>query len=142
MKEIEISPSEWEIMRVVWTSHPITSTEIFDILKEKKEWKLPTTKTLIGRLVKKGMLTTETKGRKYEYSPVVTEKDGIESATEALLEQVCTTKIGQTIEIMLENSELSQADLESLERLISEKKKTAPLEVACHCTPGQCDCGH
>ena len=38
MQENQISPSEWEIMRVVWTNHPISSREINDILKEKKEW--------------------------------------------------------------------------------------------------------
>lgn len=142
MKERQISPAEWEIMRVVWTSYPITSTEIFDVLKDKTEWKLPTTKTLIGRLVKKGMLTTETIGRKYEYSPAVTEKESMEEATDSLLKQVCSTKVGQTIELMLDNSVLSQDDLASLEKLIEEKKKTAPQEVACNCTPGQCDCGH
>ncbi|GAA0371712.1 CopY/TcrY family copper transport repressor [Alkalibacterium iburiense] len=142
MKENQISPAEWEIMRVVWTTHPITSTEIYNILQEKTNWKLPTTKTLIGRLVKKGMLTTQTKGRKYEYSPAVTEKQSIKETTDALLEQVCSTKVGQTIEVMLENSVLSQDDLASLEQLIEEKKKTAPEVVACNCTPGQCDCRH
>lgn len=142
MKEMQISPAEWEIMRVVWTSHPITSKEIFEILQDKTDWKLPTAKTLIGRLVKKGMLTTETKGRKYEYSPAVTEKESMKEATDALLQQVCSTKVGQTIELMLENSVLSQEDLTSLEQLIVEKKKTAPETVACNCTPGQCDCGH
>lgn len=139
---MQISPAEWEIMRVVWTSHPITSKEIFEILQDKTDWKLPTAKTLIGRLVKKGMLTTETKGRKYEYSPAVTEKESMKEATDALLQQVCSTKVGQTIELMLENSVLSQEDLTSLEQLIVEKKKTAPETVACNCTPGQCDCGH
>lgn len=139
---MQISPAEWEIMRVVWTSHPITSKEIFEILQDKTDWKLPTAKTLIGRLVKKGMLTTETKGRKYEYSPAVTEKESMKEATDALLQQVCSTKVGQTIELMLENSVLSQEDLASLEQLIVEKKKTAPETVACNCTPGQCDCGH
>lgn len=142
MKENQISPAEWEIMRVVWTTHPITSTEIYDILQEKTDWKLPTTKTLIGRLVKKGMLTTKAKGRKYEYSPAVTEKQSMKEATDALLEQVCSTKVGQTIEVMLENSVLSQDDLASLQQLIEEKKKTAPEVVACNCTPGQCDCRH
>ena len=80
--------------------------------------------------------------RKNENSPAVTEKESIKEATDALLQQVCSTKVGQTIELMLENSVLSQEDLASLEQLIVEKKKTAPETVACNCTPGQCDCGH
>lgn len=142
MHETQISPSEWEIMRVVWTTHPITSKEINNVLQEKKEWKLATTKTLIGRLVKKGMLTTEKQGRKYEYSPVVSEKESIDESIDELLNQMCTTKVGQTIETILDKSTLSSNDLERLETLIKEKKKDAPKEVKCKCTPGQCSCVH
>lgn len=142
MQETQISPSEWEVMRVVWTSNPITSKEISNILNEKKDWKLATTKTLIGRLVKKGMLSAEPNGRKFEYSPIVTEEKSVEEATESLLSQVCTKKVGSTIQVMLENSTLSLDDLETLEEVIQLKKETAPTEVACSCIPGQCSCVH
>ncbi|MCC5893856.1 MAG: CopY/TcrY family copper transport repressor [Alkalibacterium sp.] len=142
MQEPQISPSEWEVMRVVWTSNPITSKEINTILNEKKDWKLATTKTLIGRLVKKGMLSAEPNGRKFEYSPAVSEEKSVEEATESLLKQVCSKKAGSTIQIMLENSTLSMSDLEALEDVIRQKKETAPLEVECGCIPGQCSCVH
>ena len=45
MTEINVSPSEWEVMRVIWTRNPITSKKVSEILKEKKGWKLSTTKT-------------------------------------------------------------------------------------------------
>ncbi|GEK88698.1 copper transport repressor, CopY/TcrY family [Alkalibacterium putridalgicola] len=142
MHENQISPSEWEIMRVVWTTHPITSKEINDILKEKKEWKLATTKTLIGRLVKKGLLSTEQKGRKYEYSPLVSEKESIDESIDDLLDQMCDTKVGRSVETILEKSVVSKSDLERLEALIEKKKADAPKEVKCTCTPGQCSCVH
>src|SRR5690625_295524 len=107
MSESNVSPSEWEVMRVIWTTNPITSKEISEILKEKKGWKLSTTKTLIGRLVKKGAITSEAKGRKYEYSPIVSQKESIEDMVEELLNQVCATKIGEIIKIILVNNELS-----------------------------------
>lgn len=140
MSESNVSPSEWEVMRVIWTTNPITSKEISEILKEKKGWKLSTTKTLIGRLVKKGIITSEAKGRKYEYSPIVSQKESIEDMVEELLNQVCATKIGEIIKIILVNNELSLSDIEGLEKILQEKKITAPKEIACDCIPGQCDC--
>lgn len=140
MKDTQISPSEWEVMRVVWTTHPITSKEISRILNEKKDWKLATTKTLIGRLVKKGMLTTTQNGRQYDYSPAVTEDESLKEASEHLLNQVCTRKVGELIEMMLESSTLSIGDLESLEKIIQMKKENAPEVVVCGCIPGQCTC--
>lgn len=140
MNEINVSPSEWEVMRVIWTTNPITSKEVSEILKEKKGWKLSTTKTLIGRLVKKGMITSEAKGRKYEYSPIVSQEERIGDMIEEFLNQVCATKIGEIIKIMLENNELSLSDIEELEKILQAKKIAAPEEVVCDCIPGQCDC--
>ena len=59
---------------------------------------------------------------------------------EELLNQVCATKIGEIIKIILVNNELSLSDIEGLEKILQEKKITAPKEIACDCIPGQCDC--
>jgi predicted transcriptional regulator len=53
-----ISDAEWEVMRVVWANESCYSQVIIDVLQEKMDWKPATSKTLIGRLVKKGYLTT------------------------------------------------------------------------------------
>lgn len=140
MQEAQISAAEWEVMRVVWAAKQSTSKEISDVLGQKKEWKPATTKTLIGRLVKKGMLQTTEHGRKYIYTPIVTEEEGVQEASQTLLAQVCSKKVGKTIGSMLESSLLSQKDIDDLERLLKEKRKTAPGEIPCTCTPGQCDC--
>lgn len=140
MQETQISAAEWEVMRVVWAAKQSTSKEISDVLGQKKEWKPATTKTLIGRLVKKGMLNTTEQGRKYIYTPIITEEEGVQDASQTLLAQVCSKKVGKTIASMLDNALLSQKDIEDLEKLLEEKRKTAPKEIACMCAPGQCDC--
>ena len=73
----KITDSEWEVMRVVWAQDNVTSKEIRKVLEQKKNWKPATTKTFIGRLVKKGMLHTETEGNKYVYSTNITENEFI-----------------------------------------------------------------
>lgn len=49
----QISAAEWEVMRVVWASGDIKSSDIITILRKKYQWSDSTIKTLIGRLVKK-----------------------------------------------------------------------------------------
>lgn len=138
----KISPSEWEVMRVVWTEKETTSHAIGMVLNKKMNWKTATTKTLIGRLVKKGWLKTELDGKKYIYSPAVSEEESIHEAAMDLMENICDTKIGQTIMGIIEESPLSSADIDALEALLKEKKKAAPVEVRCSCIPGQCSCHH
>ncbi|WP_028274756.1 CopY/TcrY family copper transport repressor [Atopococcus tabaci] len=137
-----ISAAEWEVMRVVWTAEKTTSKEISEVLNEKMKWKPATTKTLIGRLVKKGLLHTEAEGRRYVYSPAVSESESIREASEDLLQHICNKKVGKTLAGMLEEATLSQEDIHMLEELLKEKKKTAPEEIMCDCLPGQCDCHH
>ena len=85
------------------------------------------------------MITSEAKGRKYEYSPIVSQEERIRDMIEEFLNQVCATKIGKIIKIMLENNELSLSDIEELEKYYKQKI-AAPEEVVCDCIPGQCDC--
>lgn len=138
----KISPSEWEIMRVVWTEKETTSHAIGMVLNEKMNWKAATTKTLIGRLVKKGWLNTKLDGKKYIYSPAVSEEESIHEAAMDLMHNICDTKIGQTLIGIIEESPLSLADIDALEELLNKKRKTAPAEVRCSCIPGQCSCHH
>lgn len=135
-----ITESEWEIMRVVWTNEKVTSKEISNVLAEKKHWKPATTKTFIGRLVKKGVLSTESKGNRYIYSATVSENECLKSATEGLFENICNKEVGKTIADLISDASLSHDDVKMLEEVLESKKKDAVDEVECNCVPGQCQC--
>lgn len=92
MQENQITASEWEVMRVVWANKQTTSKYISEVLEDKMNWKPATTKTLIGRLVKKNKLSTIEEGRKYLYSPQVTEQECIQESSKEVLQQVCSQK--------------------------------------------------
>ena len=135
---IKISDSEWEIMRVIWTLGKSDAQEVTALLSESKDWKTATVKTLLGRLVKKGVLRTETQGKKFVYYPLVFEDATIQSATESLFSHICAKKIGQTLAEMIRESELTNEDLTMLEEALAQKEPVAA--IACNCIPGQCQC--
>lgn len=136
----KITDAEWEVMRVVWTSNKVTSKEISDVLKEKKDWKPATTKTFIGRLVKKGMLHTESNGNRYLYSAAVSEDESLKNVSNGLFDHICNKEVGKTIADMISEETLSHKDVEMLEEVIKMKKKDAVEEVECKCVSGQCKC--
>ncbi|WP_024620862.1 CopY/TcrY family copper transport repressor [Metaclostridioides mangenotii] len=139
-KKQNISPAEWEIMRVVWAKGETTSKEVFNILNEKTDWKNTTVKTLLKRLVEKDMLTTEKVGNKFIYTPLVEQKKSVQNVTDDLLAKLCVTKVGNLIETIIADSDLSFDDIDRIEELLKEKRKTAVETVMCNCTPGQCKC--
>lgn len=135
---IKISDSEWEVMRVIWTMGQSTAKEITDLLSANKNWKTATVKTLLGRLVKKGILQPESQGKKFIYTPLVSEEATVRSATENLFSHICAKKIGQTIAEMIMEAELTAADIAMLQEALAAKQPVATIE--CNCIPGQCQC--
>ncbi|MCD8511062.1 MAG: CopY/TcrY family copper transport repressor [Bacillus sp. (in: Bacteria)] len=136
----KITESEWEVMRVVWTFNKVTSKEIIEVLQEKKDWKPATTKTFIGRLVKKGMLNTESHGKRYIYSAAVSEDETVKNVTTGFFDNICSKDVGKTIAEMISTSTLSFDDIDLLEKALEKKKETAVKEVKCNCLKGQCHC--
>lgn len=135
-----ITESEWEVMRVVWAQNKTTSKDIRDIIENKKNWKPATTKTLISRLVDKGILNTEKEGNKYIYSTDLKESDFLKSTLEHTFDNICNKDVGKIIADLVSKSTLSFRDIEELEKVLEMKKKDAVDEVPCNCVPGQCNC--
>lgn len=138
--QIKITDAEWEVMRVVWAHGSVTSREIIENLESKMQWKAPTIKTLIGRLVEKGALNTEKEGRKYIYSANIEEREAVGSFTNDIFDRICRKNVGNVIESIIKDHTLSFDDIQRLEEILEMKKAFAVEEVACQCAEGQCDC--
>ena len=132
-QSIEISDAEWEVMRVIWTLGQSTSNEIFENLKEKMKWQMPTIKTLLGRLVKKGALSADKEGRAFIYKPLIEEQSTMDHVSQLLFDHMCQMKIGSTIADLLDEVALSQSDIIRLRNVIDQKAKNAPEKVECNC---------
>lgn len=139
-EKINISDAEWEVMRVVWSNNKVSSRNVQDVLNDEMNWKSATTKTLLGRLVDKGALGTETEGRRYIYHAKVAEKDCVNNTLTEVLDHVCDTRKGGYLMDILSEVEMSQSDIKRIQDLLKEKIKTAPEQIICQCIPGQCNC--
>ena len=58
-KKKELTEAEWKIIKVVWDAEPCTAPEIQEKLQGSKGWSYSTVKTLMDRMVEKGLLKTE-----------------------------------------------------------------------------------
>ncbi|WP_454910040.1 CopY/TcrY family copper transport repressor [Staphylococcus saprophyticus] len=127
--DAKITDSEWEVMRVVWAQDTVTSKEIREILQQKMDWKPATTKTFIGRLVKKGMLHTEKEGNKFIYSANINENEFIKNNLDETFDNICNKDVGSTIVDLISKATLSFQDIENLEKALEMKKKYAVQEI-------------
>ncbi|MGX7111645.1 CopY/TcrY family copper transport repressor [Gemella cuniculi] len=137
---INISEAEWEVMRVVWSNDVVTSKLVMDTLSKKKEWSASTVKTLLSRLVCKNILSTEKIGNKFFYNSIYTESDCLENLTQTFLKKFCTKKTKLITNYIIEENNLSKSDIDSIIKLLLEKRKVAEDRVSCNCIKGQCTC--
>ena len=140
MKSIEITPSEWEVMRVLWANGDLGSSDIVQVLQKKKEWKPTTTKTLLSRLVGKELVETKGSGNRYIYRAKIAESDAWDSAARDLFGFVCSQDRAKKIARLIGARELSHEDITHLEVALLEAKKASVDEIACDCFKGQCSC--
>jgi BlaI family penicillinase repressor len=121
----KITETEWEIMRVIWTKHPVTATEVIDQLSTPgSSWHPKTTRTLLSRLVKKKALRSQAEGRSYVYEPLVTEEQCIASASESFLDRVFGGSLKPMLAFFLQQQKLTREELKELSDLLEQKEKT------------------
>ena len=113
----KISDSELEVMRVLWRAgNALPVTEIRESLQKSRGWEATTVKTLISRLVAKGVLRQE-KRQVYYYSPLITEAEYNDWATHDLISRVYHGSAQDLVAALVRSDGLSQADIDELRNL-------------------------
>ena len=113
----KIADSELEVMRVLWRAgNALPVTEIRESLQKSRGWEATTVKTLISRLVTKGVLRQE-KRQVYYYSPLITEAEYNDWATHDLISRVYHGSARDLVAALVRSDGLSQADIDELRNL-------------------------
>lgn len=118
----QISDAEWEVMQVVWEASPRTASDVADALSERMKWHPKTIKTLLGRLVKKGVLKFREEGNRYLYRPAFPREKYIAEESRTFLDRVFGGDAAPMLVHFVENAELSDSDILELRALLDRKK--------------------
>ena len=74
-KDHELTEAEWEIIQVVWEHEPCAAPTVQEELAARKKWTYSTVKTLMDRMVTKGLLTTERIRNLMLYRSAISQQD-------------------------------------------------------------------
>ncbi len=114
----QISEAEFEVMKIVWKSAPISTNEITDRLVKCTAWSPKTIQTLIKRLVTKGALTYEKQGRVFVYTPLVGEDEYIGQESHSFLKRFYNGNLSAMLSSYLEHDRLSKTEIDALRSLL------------------------
>ena len=121
----KLTEGEWAIMQVVWELEPVPAPTVQEHLYSKKKWAYTTVKTLMDRMVEKGLLTTERLRQIYLYSSAMSLTQARKNELMHTVKQAFNGALTPMMQFLLDSNDLSQEQLSQLESLIKKKRKQA-----------------
>lgn len=120
----KISEAEWRIMKILWKKAPKTANQIVETLSGEVNWNHRTIKTLLNRLVNKKALSFDKVGRTYNYYPVVSEADCVQSERKSFLNRVYGGSLSPMLAAFLKDTKLSPEEIEELKQILEKGDKS------------------
>lgn len=121
MADFRISDAEWEVMQVVWSLRTATAADVIERLAPETGWSHRTVRTLLSRLVQKGVLAAEDDGHRHRYRAVVSRKRCVRDAGRTFLEKIFEGDPAELLVHFVQTSKISPEQIEELKRLLDEK---------------------
>ena len=122
-KDIRISESEWEVMKIIWDKKEVKSNEIIEELKDKKEWKSATIKSLISRLLNKKAISFNRNGKEYIYYPLIQEEKAIIEESMSFINRVFNGSVSDLLLNFVKSEKLTEDDIDELKEILNSKSK-------------------
>jgi BlaI family penicillinase repressor len=128
MSPIELTETEWLIIKAVWDKEPCTTPQIQQRLEKKTHWTYSTVRTLMDRMVLKGLLRSEKASKVTQYCSAVTREQAQRSELLYALRNAFNGALTPMLQCLLDANDLSTAELAEIEALIKAKRKAAKKE--------------
>ena len=118
---MKLTPAEWRLMSALWQFYPATGREIARRLPPEVGWAYTTIKTMLSRLVAKGILREEKEGKKISlYEPLISPDEARMTALRSLAEDAFDGAMGSLAHFLIENEKLSPDERKRLLQVLDE----------------------
>jgi BlaI family penicillinase repressor len=119
---IELTPAEWTIIKAVWNTEPCTATLVQEKLKRRTRWSYSTVRTMMDRMVAKGLLVAQKAGKVTLFRSAVNRGQAQRGELLYALKHAFNGALTPMIQCLLNTKELTADELAELEALIKARK--------------------
>ena len=116
-----VSPSETEILRLVWQLDKATVQDVCDKLPAKRKIAYATVQTLLRRLEKKGYLKHRIRGKAHVFFAAVKSENVIKRSVNDFLDRLFGGDPIPLMQYLAEHGKIDADDIEKLKRLANKK---------------------
>jgi len=118
-----ISEAEWEVMTVLWESAPLNANEVTFSLQKRTDWKPKTVRTLLDRLVQKGVVDVNKNQRVYTFFPLYSQDECQRAEAQSFIKRIYGGTLKSMLVQFIQDQSLSGEDIKELRSILDEKSK-------------------
>ena len=108
---------------MVWEHEPCAAPAVQEELVARKKWTYSTVKTLMDRMVTKGLLTTERIRNLILYRSAISQQDAQRGELMRTVKRAFGGAFTPMMQFMLDSDTLSQKELDELQSMIQKKRR-------------------
>jgi predicted transcriptional regulator len=123
--KIELTEAEWRIIKAVWENEPCAAPAIQEKLFPQTRWAYSTVRTIMDRMVGKGLLTAEKMRNLTLFRSAVTREQARRGELAYALQHAFDGAMAPMFQCLLDTHKLDAEELSELEELIKAKKRGA-----------------
>ena len=118
-----ITDAELDVMEALWgAGSPLTAAEVGESIGADRDWSQATVKTMLSRLVAKGVIEHREDGRRFLYSPVLRREDYVGNESRRFVERLFGGRLSPLVARLAEEDGLDDDDIAAIEALLKELK--------------------
>ncbi len=120
--KIELTEAEWTIIKAVWAAEPCTAPAIQEKVRSATDWTYSTVRTLMDRMVAKGLLSAEKARHVTLFRSAVTREQAQRSELLYALKHAFNGALTPMVQCLLDTGDISPQELAQLEALIKARR--------------------
>jgi BlaI family penicillinase repressor len=118
----ELTEAEWAIIKAVWDREPCAAPDVTEALAKERKWSYSTVKTMMDRMVDKGLLVTEKIRNLTLYRSAITQQEAQKCEVLRTLKRAFDGALTPMMQFLLKNEDISAAEIEELKKMLKKKR--------------------
>jgi BlaI family transcriptional regulator, penicillinase repressor len=115
-----IQDTEWDLLEALWEAERATAPQVAAALAKKRGWAYSTVKTLLDRMLAKGLVHGRQVGNVWEYSAAVRRIEARRSAWARFVASAFGGATAPALQFLAKDAKLTKAQLAQLRAMIEE----------------------
>ena len=113
-------------MNALWAHSPASARDVVAHLPKGNEWAYTTVKTMLDRLVEKGIVAVQKQANAGVYTPRLSREDARSSAVQSLVERAFDGAFGSLVQHFVKAERLSARERAALKALLDADHDSPP----------------